>query len=122
MGYLNLLLFSCSELDFTLPKQRGIILFFTILSSLSIEYEIDFEEFLVLKKYSKTDASFPSGCGKEAPKRRFRRLENEQMEYEVVLDEKEAEKSENKEFWLRALEDHLYEQWRGNKALSEERQ
>ena len=50
------------------------------------------------------------------------RLENEQMEYEVVLDEEDAEKSENKEFWLRALEDHLYEQWRDNKALSEERQ
>ena len=47
--------------------------------------------------------------------------ENEQIEHEVVLEE-EIEESENEEFWLRDLEDHLYQEWRDNKALSEERE
>ena len=41
------------------------------------------------------------------------------MEYDVVLEETEEE-SNNEEFWLRDLEDRLYEEWRDNKALSEE--
>jgi hypothetical protein len=48
--------------------------------------------------------------------------ENEQIEYEVVLEEEETEECEDEEFWLGDLEDHLYQEWRDNKALSEERQ
>jgi hypothetical protein len=47
--------------------------------------------------------------------------ENDQMDYEVVLEEEEAEESEEEELWLGDLEDHLYQEWRDNKALSEER-
>jgi hypothetical protein len=48
-------------------------------------------------------------------------LENDQMENIVVLEEEETEKSENEEFWLKGLEDLLYEEWRDNKAITEER-
>jgi len=48
--------------------------------------------------------------------------ENDQMDYEVVLEEEEAEEPEDEEFFLRDLEDHLYQEWRDNKALSEERE
>ena len=48
--------------------------------------------------------------------------ENEQIEYEVVLEEEETEEPENEELWLGDLEDHLYQEWRDNKALSEERE
>ena len=48
--------------------------------------------------------------------------ENDQMENEVVLGEEETEEPENEVLWLRDLEDHLYQEWRDNKALSEERE
>jgi hypothetical protein len=50
-------------------KQREIIRFFTILSSLSIKHTIDFEEFLVLKQYSKTEGFFSSQIRKRSPTR-----------------------------------------------------
>ena len=49
-------------------------------------------------------------------------LENEQIEYEVVLEDEETEECEDEEFRLRDLEDHLYEEWRDNKAFSEEKE
>jgi hypothetical protein len=39
-------------------------------------------------------------------------LENEQIEYEVVLEEEEAEEPEEEELWLGDLEDYLYQEWR----------
>jgi hypothetical protein len=52
-----------------LPKQREIIRFFTILSSPSIKHTIDFEEFLVLKQYSKIEGFFSSQTRKRSPKK-----------------------------------------------------
>ena len=48
--------------------------------------------------------------------------ENDEKEYDVVIEEEETEEPEDEEFWFRDLEDHLYEEWRDNKALSEERE
>ena len=49
-------------------------------------------------------------------------LEDDQMQYEVVLEEEETDEHEDEGLWLGDLEDHLYQEWRDNKALSEERE